>query len=74
MNRQQLLTTCGAFLFVSGALLGIAVCKATERRVAPVVVNFTFVGATPQNVKGLTTAATELLQKKGVLPGFKEER
>lgn len=68
MKREDWLIMTGflALIFLFGVAVGKRVYSTP-----PVVVNFTFTGATPQNVKGLTTAATEILQKKGVLPTFK---
>lgn len=60
---------CLLAVLLLGVFIGVTLERATQK--PPVTVNFTFTNATPQNVKGLTTAATDLLQKKGVLPGFK---
>ena len=68
MKKEDWLLLIGflALIFLFGVAAGKRIYST-----APVTVNFTFTNATPQNVKGLTTAATDLLQKKGVLPGFK---
>jgi sorbitol-specific phosphotransferase system component IIC len=70
-DDKQFAMVLGVVLF-SWVTVGIAIGYTLAFYAKPsVTVSFTFVGATPQTVKGLTTAATELLQKKGVLPGFK---
>lgn len=72
---DKIIGACFIALWIGGTIGGYSFRWLQERLTAPtahVTVNFTFTNANPQNVKGLTTAATELLQKKGVLPGFKQ--